>query len=47
MEILQLEKKIHVRVRKQLEKNQKEYYLREQMRAIQKELGEKDAIAQR
>ncbi|NLY51284.1 MAG: endopeptidase La, partial [Firmicutes bacterium] len=45
MEILQLEKKIHVRVRKQLEKNQKEYYLREQMRAIQKELGEKDAIA--
>ena len=45
MEILQLEKKIHVRVRKQLEKNQKEYYLREQMRAIQKELGEKEAIA--
>ena len=45
MEILRLEKKIHVRVRKQLEKNQKEYYLREQMRAIQKELGEKDAIA--
>lgn len=45
MEILQLEKKIHVRVRKQLEKNQKEYYLREQMRAIQKELGEQDAIA--
>jgi len=45
MEILQLEKKIHVRVRKQLEKNQKEYYLREQMRAIQQELGEKDAIA--
>lgn len=45
VEILQLEKKIHVQVRKQLEKNQKEYYLREQMRAIQRELGEKDAIA--
>ncbi len=45
IEILRLEKKIQGRVRKQLEKNQKEYYLREQMRAIQKELGEKDAIA--
>ncbi len=45
IEILQLEKKIQGRVRRQLEKNQKEYYLREQMRAIQKELGEKDAIA--
>ncbi|NMB24621.1 MAG: endopeptidase La [Firmicutes bacterium] len=45
IEILRLEKKIQGRVRKQLEKNQKEYYLREQMRAIQKELGEKDAVA--
>jgi len=42
MEILELEKKISVRVRKQMEKTQKEYYLREQMKAIQKELGEKD-----
>jgi ATP-dependent Lon protease len=42
MEILELEKKIHIRVRKQMEKTQKEYYLREQMKAIQKELGEKD-----
>ncbi|WP_425061336.1 endopeptidase La [Sporomusa carbonis] len=42
MEILELEKKIHVRVRKQMEKTQKEYYLREQLKAIQKELGEKD-----
>ncbi|MDI3281131.1 MAG: endopeptidase La [Bacillota bacterium] len=42
MEILELERKIHVRVRKQMEKTQREYYLREQMRAIQKELGEKD-----
>ena len=37
-----MERKIHLRVRKQMEKTQKEYYLREQMKAIQKELGEKD-----
>ncbi|MGE5578274.1 MAG: endopeptidase La [Syntrophothermus sp.] len=42
MEILEIERKIHIRVRKQMEKTQKEYYLREQMKAIQKELGEKD-----
>ncbi len=42
MEILELERKINLRVRKQMEKTQKEYYLREQMKAIQKELGEKD-----
>ncbi|MDN5347262.1 MAG: ATP-dependent Lon protease [Clostridia bacterium] len=42
MEILELERKINMRVRKQMEKTQKEYYLREQMKAIQKELGEKD-----
>jgi ATP-dependent Lon protease len=42
MEILELEKKISGRVRKQMEKTQKEYYLREQLKAIQKELGEKD-----
>ncbi|MGE5509297.1 MAG: endopeptidase La [Chitinophagales bacterium] len=42
MEILELERKINVRVRKQMEKSQREYYLREQMKAIQKELGEKD-----
>lgn len=42
IEILELERKIHLRVRKQMEKTQKEYYLREQMKAIQKELGEKD-----
>ncbi len=42
MEILDLERKINMRVRKQMEKTQKEYYLREQLRAIQKELGEKD-----
>jgi ATP-dependent Lon protease len=42
MEILELERKINLRVRKQMEKTQKEYYLREQMKAIQKELGERD-----
>lgn len=42
MEILELERKINLRVRKQMEKTQKEYYLREQLKAIQKELGEKD-----
>ncbi|HEX2954259.1 MAG TPA: endopeptidase La [Bacillota bacterium] len=42
MEIMDMERKIHVRVRKQMEKTQKEYYLREQIKAIQKELGEKD-----
>lgn len=41
-EVLELERKIHQRVRKQMEKTQKEYYLREQMKAIQKELGEKE-----
>jgi ATP-dependent Lon protease len=42
IEILQVEKRIRSRVKKQMEKTQKEYYLNEQMRAIQKELGEKD-----
>ncbi len=42
IEILQMERKIRERVKKQMEKNQKEYYLSEQMRAIQKELGDKD-----
>ncbi|MEW6524878.1 MAG: endopeptidase La [Bacillota bacterium] len=42
MELLELEKRINVRVRKQIEKTQKEYYLREQMKAIQKELGERE-----
>jgi len=41
-EILQVEEKIKRRVKKQMEKTQKDYYLNEQMRAIQKEMGEKD-----
>lgn len=43
-EILQVEKRIRSRVKKQMEKAQKEYYLTEQMRAIQKELGDKDDL---
>src|SRR5947207_10021740 len=42
IEILQVEKKIRTRVKKQIEKTLKEYYLNEQMQAIQKELGERD-----
>ena len=42
IEILEVERRIRNRVKKQMEKTQKEYYLNEQMRAIQKELGEKD-----
>lgn len=45
IEVLELERKINMRVRKQMEKTQKEYYLREQMKAIQKELGERDERA--
>ena len=41
-EILQVERKIKSRVKRQMERNQKEVYLNEQMQAIQKELGEKD-----
>lgn len=41
-EVLNLEKKIGQRVKKSMERTQKEYYLREQMKAIQKELGEKE-----
>ena len=46
VEILQIEKKIRSRVKNQMERSQKEYYLNEQMRAIQKELGEKDEFKQ-
>lgn len=42
IEILNIEKRIQNRVRNQIEKNQKEYYLNEQMKAIQKELRQKD-----
>ncbi|QJC35286.1 endopeptidase La [Enterobacteriaceae endosymbiont of Donacia proxima] len=42
IDLLQVEKKIRDRIKKQMEKSQKEYYLNEQMKAIQKELGEID-----
>ena len=42
MSVLQVEKKIRNRVKRQMEKTQREYYLNEQMKAIQRELGESD-----
>src|SRR5687767_3751465 len=42
LEILQVEKRIRGRVKRQMEKSQREYYLNEQVKAIQKELGEMD-----
>ena len=42
IDVLQVETRIRSRVKKQMERSQKEYYLNEQMRAIQKELGERD-----
>jgi ATP-dependent Lon protease len=43
-DLLQMEKVIRNRVKRQMEKNQREYYLNEQMKAIQKELGEMDDV---
>lgn len=45
IEILNIEQQIHTRVSSQIEKNQKEYYLTEQMKAIKKELHQKDDFA--
>lgn len=45
IEILNLEKDISLKVKQQIDKVQKEYYLKEQMKAIQSELGDKDGIA--
>ena len=42
LDILQVEKRIRGRVKRQMEKSQREYYLNEQVKAIQKELGEED-----
>ncbi|MCK4742802.1 MAG: endopeptidase La [Sulfuriflexus sp.] len=44
IDILQVEKRIRGRVKKQMEKSQREYYLNEQMKAIQKELGDMDDV---
>lgn len=46
LEILEIERKIGSRVKKQIDKSQKEYYLREQLKAIQKELGEREGQAE-
>lgn len=45
IEILNIEKRIQGRVKQQIEKNQKEYYLHEQAKAIQQELGEDDEMS--
>ena len=45
LDILQVEKRIRGRVKRQMEKSQREYYLNEQVKAIQKELGELDENA--
>ena len=42
IDLFQVEKRIRGRVKKQMEKSQREYYLNEQMKAIQKELGDMD-----
>ena len=42
MELMQVDKRIRSRVKRQMEKSQREYYLSEQMKAIQKELGDED-----
>ncbi|MCH7822984.1 MAG: endopeptidase La [Proteobacteria bacterium] len=44
IDLLQIEKRIRGRVKQQMEKSQREYYLNEQMKAIQKELGEMDDV---
>lgn len=46
IEILKIEDKINQRVKKQISKVQKEYYLKEQLKAIQKELGEDDEVSE-
>jgi ATP-dependent Lon protease len=44
VDLLEMEKRIRVRVKQQMEKNQREYYLNEQIKAIQKELGDMDEV---
>jgi len=45
IEILEVEKNISQRIRQQIDKTQREYYLREQMKAIQSELGDREGVA--
>ena len=44
LDILRVERKINLRVKRQIDKMQREYYLKEQLKAIQKELGEDDGL---
>ena len=44
IDLFKVEKRIRGRVKKQMEKSQREYYLNEQMKAIQKEMGEMDDV---
>ncbi|MDR0652305.1 MAG: endopeptidase La [Synergistaceae bacterium] len=46
-ELLEMEHSIHDRVRKEIERNNKEYYLKEQLKAIQAELGQPDVVGER
>ncbi|MGD1995421.1 MAG: endopeptidase La [Anaerolineae bacterium] len=46
LDVLELEDQIHSRVQQELDRTQREYFLREQMKAIQTELGETDALTQ-
>lgn len=46
IDILKIEKKIGLKVKKKIDKSQKEYYLREQLKVIQEELGDRDGIQQ-
>lgn len=46
VELLELEKEIAVKVKQRIESNQREYFLREQMKVLQEELGDKDGIGQ-
>ncbi|NLZ46992.1 MAG: endopeptidase La, partial [Clostridiales bacterium] len=44
IEILEIEKEIHLKVNEQIDKNQRDYYIREQMRVLSKELGEENDV---
>jgi ATP-dependent Lon protease len=46
LDVLELENKIHTEVQKEVDRTQREYFLREQMKAIQRELGQEDPISQ-
>ncbi len=46
IQILEIQKNIYLQVKKNIDKSQKEYYLKEQLKAIQEELGDKDSIKQ-